>query len=591
MSLRHRFMASVIYSRLQCEMRSVLITFKLERIKMKTQFAITQCIRFPHSSRHRVAAAVLVAASWGWLWPDTLHAADNQPSTRIDLPAGTIEGVKISEKDTTLRVFKGIPYAAAPVGELRWKPPQPVSAWAGVRSASSFGARCMQLPMFQMEFRSRSMSEDCLFLNVWTPAQSADEKLPVLVYLYGGGFAAGDSSEPRYDGAALASRGIVTVTVNYRLGVFGFLASPELARESAHGAAGNYGLLDQHAALQWVRENIGKFGGDPSKVTIGGESAGSVAVSTHMTSPLSRGLFARAIGQSGAAMGPLSVWSRDDSYTASEQFQQTMKATSVSALRAMPAETVLAGTGPKEKPAFLFWPSIDGHFLRESPESTYTAGSQARVPLMVGSNSHEAPHTMVLDRQPPTPENWRAALKRIFGPYSTDVLAVYPGNDNDEVKRSATSLASDIFISHATRRWADAHRDTGNAPVYFYYYTHKRPPKRNPEPNPLPEEGAVHSAEIKYALGTLGLSNRFAWRPEDHAVSRIFSGYVAHFVKTGSPNDPSLPEWPASREERGGLLRQQIAVDTKTITDAEAPRHSLLRRYYADNPQLFHYRR
>jgi para-nitrobenzyl esterase len=584
-------MASMIYSRLQCEMWSAIVTFTLERIKMKTRFAITPCIRFPHPSRHRVAAAVLVAASWGWLWPDTLHAAPSQPPTRIDLPAGTIEGVRMSEKETPLRVFKGIPYAAAPVGELRWKPPQPVSAWAGVRSATEFGARCMQLPMFKMEFRSRTMSEDCLFLNVWTPAQSADEKLPVLVYFYGGGFAAGDSSEPRYDGASLASREMVTVTVNYRLGVFGFLALPELARESAHGAAGNYGLLDQHAALRWVRENIAKFGGDPSKVTIGGESAGSVAVSAHLASPLSQGLFARAIGQSGAAFGPLTVWTREDAQVVSGDFQRKIKAGSLSELRAMSAETLLAGTGPKEKPEFLFWPSIDGHFLTRSLESTYEAGAQARVPLLVGSNSHEAPHTMILEKQPPTPQHWRSALKRIFGPYATDVLALYPGNDDDEVKRSATSLASDIFISHATRRWVDAHRQTGGAPVYFYYYTHKRPEKRIPEQGQLPEDGAVHSAEIKYALGTLGLSNRFVWRPEDHAVSRIFSGYVAHFVKTGTPNDPSLPKWPASREEGGGLLRQQIAVETKTVTDPDTPRHSFLRRYYADNPLLPDHRR
>ncbi len=540
---------------------------------------------------HHGAAAALVAAALACLMPTSLCAAARQPATRVVLPTGTIEGVAISEQNTALRSFKGIPYAAPPVGDLRWKPPQPVAAWAGVRDATRFGARCMQLPLFQMEFRSRTMSEDCLFLNVWTPAQATDEKLPVLVYFYGGGFAAGDSSEPRYDGAALASRGMVTVTVNYRLGVFGFLALPEMARESAHGAAGNYGLLDQHAALQWVRENIAQFGGDPNKVTIGGESAGSVAVSAHMASPMSKGLFARAIGQSGAAFGPLTIWSRDDAKTAAQAFQRKMNATSLGALRALPAQTILDGTGPKEKPDFLFWPAIDGHFLTQSLEQTFEAGAQARVPLLVGSNSHEAPHTMILDAQPPTPQNWRAALKRVFGPYATDVLALYPGNDDDEVRRSATSLASDIFISHATRRWVDAHRQTSGTPVYFYYYAHKRPQRRHPTPNQLPEDGAVHSSEIKYALGTLGLSNRFVWRPEDHAVSRIFSGYVAHFVKTGTPNDGSLPQWPASREEQGGLLRQQIAVDTKTITDVDTPRHSFLRRYYAENPQLPEHRR
>lgn len=557
---------------------------------MKTQLAISRRIRFARSSRQRAAAAVLVAASLGWL-PAALHAADDRPPTRITLPTGVIEGVRDSIDETALRVFKGVPYAAPPVGELRWKPPEPLSAWAGVRQANAFGAYCMQLPLFPAQYRSRNMSEDCLFLNVWTPARTAGDKLPVLVYFSGGGFAGGDSSEPRYDGAALAARGMVTVTVNYRLGVFGFLTLPEMARESVHGAAGNYGLLDQYAALRWVRQNIAQFGGDPDKVTIGGESAGSIAVGAHMASPLSRGLFARAIGQSGAAFGPLTVWSRQDAIAASRRFAGKVNATSLSALRAMPAETLLAGTGPKENPKFLFWPSVDGYFLTEPLEKTFAAGSQARVPLLAGSNSHEAPHTMVLNEHPPTPENWQAALKRIFGPLATDVLALYPGNDDDEVRRSATSLASDIFLSHATRRWVDAHRETGGSPVYFYYFTHKRPPKRHPEPGQLPEDGAVHTSEIKYALGTLGLSNRFVWRPEDHAVSRIFSGYVAHFVKTGTPNDPALPPWPATREERGALLRQQIAVETKTIADVDEPRHTFLRRYYDENPLLPDHRR
>lgn len=553
---------------------------------MKTQLAMIRHIRVARSRRNRAAAAVLLAAALGWFAPHALHAADDRPPTRITVPAGTLEGARTYSQDAELRVFRGVPYAAPPVGELRWKPPQPLTAWAGVRRATEFGAHCMQLPLFPAEFRTRRMSEDCLFLNVWTPARAAGDKLPVLVYFSGGGFAGGDSSEPRYDGAALASRGIVTVTVNYRVGVFGFLTLPEMARESAHGAAGNYGLLDQAAALRWVRENIAKFGGDPDKVTIGGESAGAVSVSAHMASPLSRGLFARAIGQSGAAFGQLTLWSRQDAITLSQRFAAKVDAASLAALRAMPADTLLAGTGPKNEPQFLFWPSVDGYFLTAPLEATFAAGSQARVPLLVGSNSHEAPHTMVLNGQAPTPPNWYASLQRIFGPYATDALLLYPGNDDDEVRRSGASLASDIFINHATRRWVDAHRETGGSPVYFYYYTHTRPPKRHPERGQLPEEGAVHSSEIEYALGTLGWSNQFVWRPEDHAVSRIFSGYVAQFVKTGTPNHPALPSWPPAREERGALLRQKIAVETKTIADVDAPRHAFLRRYYAENPLL-----
>jgi para-nitrobenzyl esterase len=532
------------------------------------------------------AVAALVTVALGCLLPNAVCATASEPATRVDVTGGAIEGVRTSLRNVPLREFRGIPYAQAPVGELRWKPPQPVSAWAGVRDASQFGARCMQLPLFSMEFRSRQMSEDCLFLNVWTPARAPSDKLPVLVYFYGGGFAAGDSSEPRYDGAGLASRGIVTVTVNYRLGAFGFLSLPEMARESPFGAAGNYGLLDQYAALRWVRENIARFGGNPDEVTVGGESAGSVAVSAHMASPLSKGLFARAIGESGAAFGPLTLWSREDAKAVSERFARKVNATSLSALRAMPANELLAATGPKENPEFLFWPSVDGHFLTQPLEATFEAGQQARVPLLTGTNSAEAPHTMILGEHPPTPSEWRVAVNRIFGRYADEALALYPGNDDDEVRRSATSLASDIFISHATRRWVDEHRQTSGSPVYYYYFTHQRPPKRNTEAGQLPEDGAVHSSEIKYALDTLGMSNRFVWRLKDRIVAALFSGYVEQFVKTGSPSRPGGSVWPAASEDQGGLLRQEIGEKTRTFVDREGPRHAFLRRYYADNPLL-----
>lgn len=552
---------------------------------MKLRMAVIRSTAFPRPQRDRAMAAAAVTASLGCLAPYAAHAAANPP-TRVDLQAGAVEGANIAIRDTTLRVFRGIPYAAPPVGELRWKPPQPAAAWAGVRPAKEFGASCMQKPLFRVELRTRQMSEDCLFLNVWTPAHAAGEKHPVLVYFHGGAFAAGDGSESRYDGAALASQGIVTVTVNYRLGVFGFLALPQMARESTHGAAGNYGLLDQQAALHWVRENIAKFGGDPAKVTIGGESAGAVAVSAHMAAPGSRGLFAGAIGQSGAGFGPLTVWSRAGAYNLSEGFKQKMNAPSLSALRAMPADALLAASGSNEDPEFLFWPSVDGHFLKQSLEATYEAGTQARVPLFVGSNSHEAPYTLILNQRPPTPQHWRAALKGIFGPYAAEVQALYPGDDDDEVRRSATSLASDIFISHATRRWVDAHRQTGGPAVYYYYFTHKRPSQRHPDPEQLPEDGAVHSSEIKYALDTLGMSNRFVWTLKDRVVSALFSSYLVQFVKTGTPNEAPRPEWPAAREERGGLLRQEIGETTQTIVDRDGPRHAFLRRYYADNTLL-----
>ena len=269
------------------------------------------------------------------------HAA--APPPRVSLADGWVEGRRAQADAVALEVFQGIPYAAPPLGDLRWKPPQPASAWNGVREAKRFGPRCMQLPLFgDMRFRSAGMSEDCLYLNVWKPA-GATTKLPVLVYFFGGGFVAGDGSEPRYDGASLASRGIVTVTVNYRLGVFGFFATPALAAESPQHAAGNYGLLDQVSALRWVRDNIAAFGGDPAQVTIAGESAGSIAVSALMTSPLSRGLFARAIGESGALIAPIAPVPLATMERRGEAFARQLGAGSLAALRALLKERIDAG--------------------------------------------------------------------------------------------------------------------------------------------------------------------------------------------------------------------------------------------------------
>lgn len=439
----------------------------------------------------------------------------------------------------------------------------------------------MQLDLFQMTFRSNEMSEDCLYLNVWTPARAQGEKLPVLVYFHGGGFAAGDGSEPRYDGASLAARGIVTVTVNYRLGVFGFLALPELARESPHGATGNYGLLDQNAALRWVRENIARFGGDPEQVTIGGQSAGSVAVNTHMASPLSQGLFARAIGESGGAFSAAATWGRPRAEHFGGVFARRVWANSLESLRSRSAQTLLSATGTKDKTTFLFWPVVDGYFLRDTPEQTFESGAQAQVPLLLGTNSDEGRYTVVLKKAEPTPDNWRVALRRLFGKKGDEALALYPGNDAQEVMRSGIALAGDLHINHNTWHWMDSHRRADRAPVYFYSYTHPRPPKRDAEPGQPSDAGAVHSGEIEYALGNLDGEPSYAWTAEDREVSRIFSGYMAQFVKSGNPNGPMLPTWPAVREEQGGLLRQVINTRTHTMTDRDAARHALVQTLFA----------
>jgi para-nitrobenzyl esterase len=310
-----------------------------------------------HARRLLFGAAALLLALPAW-------AVRRVPTVQVD--SGRLSG--IHDAAAGLDEFRGIPYAAPPLGALRWKPPQPVAPWGGVRRAERFGPRCMQRALFgDMVFRSDGVSEDCLYLNVWTPAKRGGTRLPVLVYFYGGGFVGGDGSELRYDGASLAGRGIVTVTVNYRLDVFGFLALPALADESPHGAAGNYGLLDQVAALRWVRRNIAAFGGDPGQVTIGGESAGSMAVSALMASPLSKGLMQRAIGESGAVLGnlkpkPLALAERQG-----EAFRRHVGARSLAQLRATPAARLIAACG--DPGVAEFGPTVDGWLLPRSPDA------------------------------------------------------------------------------------------------------------------------------------------------------------------------------------------------------------------------------
>jgi para-nitrobenzyl esterase len=576
-------------------------------------------MRLPFSRRARLYIAA-AAVSFSCLLPAIADALPAPLGPEVRLSDGVIEGVRLRNGKTDLRVFRGIPYAAPPVGELRWREPQPVARWVGVRQAWNFAPRCMQSHVFRPVFRSDEMSEDCLYLNVWAPAGSPGAKLPVLVYLHGGGFVSGDGSEERYDGASLAARGIVTVTVNYRLGAFGFLAPPDAARESPHGTAGNYGLLDQVAALRWVRDNIAQFGGDPARVTLAGNSAGAISVSAHMASPLSRGLFARAIGESGGAFAPLSPWQREQAGRAAADFASRVGATSLQKLRALPAKTLLAALAETKKPAIsLFWPHVDGYFLTDVPESVFNAGGQAQVPLLLGTNSQEGHFSTMLGGAAPTPENWRQAVKTMFRDRADEVLALYPGNDDNEVMRSGTALAGDLFVSHSTWRWMDLHRQTGRAPIYFYRYTHPRPPELDAAQgrDAQPVLGAAHSAEIEYALGNLKDRRRYAWTAADHEVSRIFSGYFEQFVKTGNPNGlaqrdvsiladsgaPSpqelpiwpaareeraniprqslglrIPNWPAVRHERAGILRQVISLDSHAIWDREAARQALIQK-------------
>ena len=525
-------------------------------------------------------------------------SGDNLTNNRARTANGLVEGFAAPE--SSIRVFRGIPFAEPPVGELRWQPPQPVRNWAGVRRADQFGPRAMQLPMFgDMGFRSNGVSEDCLYLNVWTPAKSDAERLPVLVYFYGGGNMAGDGSEPRYDGEALARRGIVTLTVNYRLSVFGFFAHPELTKESPHGASGNYGYLDQAAALRWVHENIAAFGGDPSRVTIAGESAGSISVCGQMVSPLSKGLIAGAIGSSGGMIFPtLAPISLAEAEANGLAFAAKVGADSLAALRALPAEKLLeatAGLGAQR-----FSAVVDGYFLPKLAAATLAAGEQASVPLMVGWNSEEMNARAILGADEPTPASFARAVEKLYGDGAAEVLRLYRAETDEEALQSATDLAGDRFIAYSTWKWSDLHGRTGGAPVYRYLYCRPRPAmvpemgdavaglaggvvtgaeaKANRVP---PARGAVHSADIEYAMGNLATNRVYAWTADDYRVSETLLGYYANFVKTGDPNGPGLPEWPAAN--RGETVQvMRLDVESGVEPERHRERYLFLDRCYAE---------
>ena len=507
---------------------------------------------------------------------------------RAETTAGTVEGFTA---ESGVHIFRGVPYAAPPVRDLRWKPPQPPAPWEGVRPADRFGPQCMQQRVFgDMMFRNEGVSEDCLYLNVWTPATAAEAKLPVLVYYYGGGFVAGDGSEPRYDGESMARRGIVVVTMSYRLGVFGFFAHPELTAESPHGASGNYALLDQHAALEWVRQNIGAFGGDPARVTIAGESAGSFSVSAQMASPLSKGLIAGAIGESGSLLGSRVPASRAEMEQSGVAFAERVGAPSLQALRALSAMELLEASAQPGMPRFSA--SVDGYFFPRSPAEIYAAGEQAHVPLLVGWNSEEMNYRALLGPNEPTPENFAKVVRELYGDRADEVLRLYPAATPEETIQSATDLAGDRFIGYSTWKWADLHGQTGEAPVYRYYYAHPRPPMR-PEMGdavpglaggvvrgqeaqanrPPPPTGAVHSAEIEYAMGNLATNPVYAWTEDDHRVSEVLQGYFANFIETGDPNGAGLPRWPALDGGDAPVTFMRIEVDSRAEPERQRERY------------------
>ena len=517
------------------------------------------------------------------LSPAIFAQLNNNKAPTVKTINGTLKGTD----ESGIAVFRGVPYAAPPIGNLRWREPQPAKNWSGVREADKFGPRAMQLNVFgDMDFRSNGMSEDCLYLNVWTPAKTGNEKLPVLVYFYGGGYIAGDGSEPRYDGESMSRRGIVAITVNYRLGVFGFFSYPGLTKESPHHASGNYGLLDQAAALKWVQQNIAAFGGDPKKITIAGESAGSFSVSALMASPLSKNIIAGAIGESGSLLGLSPTATLQNAEKAGADFANKIDKKSLADLRAMPADELLNST--KNMGYGTFPVDVDGYFFPKSPLDIYQKGEQAHVPLLVGWNSAEMNYHMILGNEAPTLENYTKAVQKLYGENAKEALKVYHADNDAEVMQAATALASDRFIAFSTWKWSDVQSKTGVKPVYRYFFARPRPAMRSEMGNavanlaggitkdttaakapPMPPAiGAVHSAEIEYAMGNLPTNRVYDWQPDDYLVSTIMQNFFANFIKTGNPNGLGVPTWPTVNNSK--------AVEVMHInvnTGAEAEQH------------------
>ncbi|MGC2637010.1 MAG: carboxylesterase/lipase family protein [Acidobacteriaceae bacterium] len=484
--------------------------------------------------------SVLVAACAGCMMLALAARADN---LTVKTDKGKVHG-KLAA-DGQVRDFLGVPFAAPPVGDLRWKPPQPAAKWSGAKDATNFGDRCIQVNPFQdMRYRDPGQSEDCLSLNIWTPAKDKSARLPVMVWIYGGGFVAGTTSEPRQDGEHLASKGVVVVSMNYRMGIFGFYAGEGLAEESPHHAAGNYGLMDQTAAIAWVKKNIKNFGGDPNNITIFGESAGSFSVSAQMASPLAKGLFQHAIGESGAAFSgrgltfrPLAEREKADAAWA----QKVYGTSDLKALRAISADDLLAKMKGQANPGRAGnGPDVDGYFLPEPVPQIYAEGKQAHIPVIGGWNRDE-PSAMVANYpKPATVASFQETAQKSFPDQTDAFLKLYPDTTDAEAVRSTIDFAGDTFIAYGTWAWLEAQVKTGGQPVYRYHFERPSPAdKFHPAGS-----GAFHSDEIDYVFGTLDSRPDAHWQPEDYKLSDLVETYWTNFAKTGNPNGGDAPNWP-----------------------------------------------
>jgi para-nitrobenzyl esterase len=468
------------------------------------------------------------------------RAAQTAPLVRI--PQGSLSGITQGAAEAYL----GIPYAAPPVGPYRWRAPQPAPYWLGVRRATRFAASCWQIiypggvgpwsPEYVPQGRT---GEDCLYLNIWTPAPDLRHRLPVLVWMPGGGFVSGSGSVAVYNGASLAAQGIVVVTINYRVGLFGFLVTPALAAQAAreHEPPGNYGLQDMIAALQWVHRNIAAFGGDPDAITVGGQSAGAMAVHDLIVSPLATGLFQRAITQSGLP-DSTPVPSLAEAETAGERFARSKGAVSPAALRALTTQQLTAGAPPWLKGLPPLMPAVDGVLLQAAPETLLVPGAFADVPILTGIDSDEASAFSGHLVRSMSQVAWKALLQKTFGALAPRFATLYPAATGAERARSARQLHHDLGLA-ALYGWDQLWSAHARSATYVYLFDHLQPGPQSSR------WGMFHSSELPYVFGTLGAAPQRHFTAVDRSISTQLMGYWVDFVKSGNPNGAGLPDWPA----------------------------------------------
>ena len=516
------------------------------------------------------AAALSLALAGAALTAAPAQAALDKPVQTVN---GLVSGAPGSAPGVT--VFRGIPFAAAPVGPLRWRDPQPAANWSGVRDGSKWGDACIQPSAKTRTLGvnlaidlpdSPKMSEDCLNLNVWTPATKAGQKLPVMFWVYGGAYNEGGGNMPISDGNALAKKGVIVVTFNYRVGAFGFLSHPELTKESGHNASGNQAVADSIAALKWVKANIAAFGGDPDNVTIFGQSAGACIDAFLVGSPQAKGLFKRAISESGQWMGLgiAKMAPRERQEQATVAAAEKAGAKNLADMRAMSAEDVMKAFRNQGG-------TVDGYYVPEDLSKTFAEGKQNAVDLLTGSNGTEL---ALGPRQKLTVDGWKTNMERQYKDLAPLALAAYPVNSQEEADKMIASLPSADTMAWGQRLYADDMAKQGKQAWLYHFVFHPPGPPGNPDPGP------THASEIAYVFNNLALPHEIpdASSPElsakDPAAIKLadqMSSYWVNFAKTGNPNGPGLPHWPSVKELKPGetMLLDKAPAKGEALSQAK----------------------